>query len=92
MFADYTVFNYSVPNLDTLVRHVKNRLDNVADWCKYNKLPLRSDKCKYMFVTNRDILLRPTISMNNTPIEEISDFKFLGLQLDSKLKYSNHIN
>ena len=91
MFADDTVLIYSGPNLDSLVENVNTRLDNITDWCKFNKLSLNSDKCKYMLVTNRDIPLRPIISINNTPIEEVSEFKYLGLQLDSNLKYTDHI-
>ena len=36
MFADDTVLIYSGPDLDGLVGHVNNRLDNIADWCKFN--------------------------------------------------------
>ena len=34
MFSDDTVLIYSGPDLDGLVGHVNNRLDNIADWCK----------------------------------------------------------
>ena len=82
MLADALVLIFLGRNLYALVGHVKNRLGNIADWCKFNKLCLNSDKCKYMLVTNRDIPLRQTISINYTPLEEISEFKYFGLQLE----------
>ena len=92
MFADDTVLIHTGTNLNDLMLHVNSRLDTIADWCKFNKLSLNSEKCKYMVVSNLDIPMRPIILINNTPIEEVSHFKYLGLQLDSSLKYNVHIN
>ena len=92
MFADDTVLVYTGTNLNDLILQVNSRLDTIADWCKFNKLSLNSEKCKYMVVSNLDIPMKPIILINNTPIEEVSHFKYLGLQLDSSLKYNVHVN
>ena len=44
-----------------------------------------------MPVTNRDILLRRIISIYITPMEEVSEFKYLGLQLDLNSKYNSQV-
>ena len=45
MFADDTCIIYVNENLSELIQHVNNRLAEISDWCKFNKLCLNASKC-----------------------------------------------
>ena len=44
-----------------------------------------------MMICNRRYVVSPNLVLNNTVLEQQTPVKFLGLHLDSKLNYSNHI-
>jgi hypothetical protein len=67
----------------------------IMDWFSANKLSLNLDKTKYMLfnphVRNKvtDI---PNLKINNKVIERVSKYKFLGVHLDDKINWKEHIN
>ena len=93
MFADDTCLTYYGDNLSDLLNHVNQRLSLIYEWCCHNKLSLNPNKCKYMIFTNKpyDINALPPLALDNECLENVSSFKYLGITLDSKLKYDEHI-
>ena len=72
-------------------------LAKIANWLAANKLTLNISKSKFMvFSTNRrdisTITRRFSLVINNTEIERVSKFNFLGLTLDEFLSWTEHIN
>ena len=60
-------------------------------WLKLNKISINADKTKYMlFFYNKNVNF-PHISVGNNTINETSVTKFLGIHLDKKLNFVNHI-
>ena len=57
----------------------------VQEWLKVNRLSLNVSKTKYMIFHHRqrkfDELI-PDIRINDSPIERVTDFNFLGIQID----------
>lgn len=81
MFADdTTTINYdsSLSNLNESTRAVSNRIE---DWYALNKLSLNNEKSQKL-----TLALRPIDQNNNDAV------KFLGIHLDPKLSWENHIN
>ena len=91
-FADDTCLTYFGDNIEDLICHVNNRLALIHEWCCFNKLSLNPAKCKFMIFTNKQYHTNNAfISLANSRIEQVSNFKYLGMNIDDKLKYDNHI-
>ncbi len=57
------------------------------DWLKLNKLSLNLKKCKYMiFHTHRKIVKPLYLMIDETIMERVAEFNFLGLTLDENHK------
>ena len=58
-----------------------------------NKLTLNLPKTHFMvFHRAKHKLNNISISFNSVPIEQVNHTKFLGVVIDSKLDWSNHIS
>ena len=91
MFADDTCLIYTGNDLNTLTNSVNNRLSTVFEWCCFNKLSLNPNKCSYMLLTNKNVVSEPIIKLNEEKLNRTSEFKYLGIYLDDKLKYQKHV-
>ena len=59
------------------------------DWFKANKLSLNVNKTKFMVFPSLPNDLQ--ICVGNNPVDRVDTFKFLGLKIDSKLNWHDHI-
>ena len=84
MFADDTTLYDSGEDLKSLIINLKKKLEPLVDWCKINKLDLNWSKTFFMLVTNKRIKLP-----GNT-VKVVDTFKLLGVNIDSKLNFSEH--
>ena len=91
MYADDTTLCYSLnntPHNDTL----NKELHKINTWLACNKLSLNIDKTKLMiFHTKQRSITYPDLSINNTLIEKVRLFNFLGLTISDDLKWHTHI-
>ena len=93
LFADDTTLLYANANIDDLISTVNNDLDVLSKWFKSNRLLLNINKTNFMFFSLNAMLHRNDfpIEIDNTPIHRVSETKFLGVFIDSKLTWSSHI-
>ena len=92
MFADDTCLTYSGNNYVDLINHVNERLSLIFEWFCHNRLSLNPSKCKFVVFTNKPYDTQNcSILLGNNPIERVSYFKYLGVTIDEKLKYNEHI-
>jgi hypothetical protein len=79
------------------IREAKNitniEMNKILTWAKNNKLTLNEEKSKAMVITRRKRKENKEISvyMNNNIIEQVQKMKYLGIIIDSKLNFSEHI-
>ena len=96
---DTTLFSsieYYLPtytsNVDLLL---SNELIYVCDWSIINKLSLKISKTKYMvfhpYQKNISQLV-PSLTINDTGIEWVNTFNFLGITLDANVTWKPHIS
>ncbi len=72
---------------------INMELVGINEWLKTNKLSININKSKYMiFHTFRKKVNNVKIKMNNTTINRVNEFNFLGLTIDENLTWKNHIN
>ena len=92
LFADDSNLFYSHKNAITLANTINTELDKVTQWIKANKLSLNLQKTKYMLFSNSIDKLPVDIVFDGTPLENVSQIKFLGVTVDNKLSWKLHID
>ena len=71
---------------------MNDQLTMVNEWCKANKLSLNHTKSEFMLITNRSVTVTPKIKIGNNEILRVESFKYLGINIDSSLKFQTHID
>ena len=63
----------------------------MIEWLKINKLSLNKTKSKYMtfHMPNKEIQ-HLTLKIDGVNIEKVEEFNFLGLTMDTNLKWKKH--
>ena len=81
-------------NITNLVSNVNTELVKVNEWIRKNKLSVNTDKTHYMILSRKKPIPNdlPLICIDGTPINKVDDTKFLGLTIDSKLSWREHIS
>ena len=99
LFADdtnlFSTIEYTLPTHTSNVNELlNNELANIFEWLTVNRLSLNLTKTKYMIFhpIQKDISsLVPTVIINGIQIEKVHNFNFLGVCLDSNLKWDGYI-
>ena len=94
LFADDTTVSSSGYIFSDLCITVNDELESVYRWSVSNRLSLNSDKTAALIFTHRRIneITSDCLFVNGTNINVLECVKFLGINLDNRLKYKNHIN
>ena len=73
---------------------MNHELDKLSEWLCSNKLSLNLKKTHYMIFCppRKKVLSNIEIKIDNCTIECVSQTKFLGVILDSKLSWKQHID
>ena len=93
LFADDSCMFRSDSTLHELITTINNELCLINKWVICNKLTLNVSKSHYMIFSKkspRNIDTYP-IKINNVNLSYTAQTKFLGLHLQSNLKWTNHI-
>ena len=92
LFADDLCLIYVGDNLENLIELVNNRLTTILDWCRFNKMSINPEKSEYIIITNRKLPFEPQILLGNDLISRKTHVKYLGLTIDERLKFSEHLD
>lgn len=80
------------------IDHISQKLNLAAGkfqyWCQLNKLTLNTSKSKLVLYNNRLQInkLNIDIKIGDVRLELVSEYKYSGVILDSKLQFVSHIN
>jgi hypothetical protein len=68
-------------------------INKITKWAKDNKITFNEQKSKVMVVTRRKRRGKTEvyIYLNNKPLEQINNIKYLGIAIESKLNFREHI-
>ena len=93
LYADDTVLK-STNNNDYIAFAHRSALLEVNDWLDKNKLKLNVKKTKTMRCCRSTKTIERPVKyfLNDTQIEDVDCFKYLGILLDCKLKIHQHID
>ena len=92
LYADDTSVLIQVRDLDHIINVLYSELLFLSNWLKTNKLSLNTEKNFYM-VFHRARLKHTNIKIvfDNVTLAEVASLKYLGLIIDNKLKWIEHI-
>ena len=93
LYADDTVI-YITGEIDVITNILQNDLNSFKGWCDRNKLTMNIKKTKYVTfglksqtrrIQNHDLFIQ------DTKIERVNSYKYLGVILDINLSFNNHL-
>ena len=92
LYADDTCVVAQGHNLEELIDTLNNELSSLNEWLLCNKLTLNTNKSYYMvFHRARIKLTNIDIDINGSKLQRVKCVKYLGLMVDQKLKWIDHI-
>jgi len=97
LFADDSNLFVIHNNIDSLLNIANKELILLSEWLNVNKLFINYDKTNYMLfeVTKRNTETRlvslPSIVLNDHIIQRVRNVKYLGILIDDKLIWTDHI-
>lgn len=94
IFADDTNIVYSDLNMESLIRRLNLELLKLSNWFRANRLLLNLKKTNLIHFHSRTLSLpqgRDFVQIDNHKIEEVQSIKFLGIIIDEKLSWKNHV-
>jgi hypothetical protein len=92
LFADDTIMIITNPNLMEFTNSINVNSIKINKWFKSNSLSLNIDKTHFLqFFTKTDQTYDFQPYYDNKQITKVGTIKFLGITLDSKLSWKQHI-
>jgi len=92
LYADDTTLYIIGKNISDLTDKMNSDLQNISEWFKANKLSLNISKTNYIIFSQHHIDTNIPLQIDSKQISKVNSVKFLGLYLDHKLTWENHIN
>ena len=93
LFADDSNLFYTGHDLEELTERINEELNNIIFWLEVNKLSLNISKTHYMIFTRPKCKADDIkINVKDVAIGRVSHTKFLGVQIDDKLNWKQHID
>lgn len=94
LYADDTTLSCAHKSLPPLVSLLNGVLTKAMDWCHKNHLIINPSKTKFMLFRSEQkrVSFKPAINLGTDTIHVSDHVIFLGVHLDSHLKFRNHFN
>ncbi len=94
MLADDTTLSTSGKNICDITNPLQLSISEISKWCDENNMQINPTKSKSMILATRQkhqlSNLSLDLSLNNTPVEQVSDHRILGLCVDKNLRWDVH--
>lgn len=91
LFADDALLFISGDEVEECHRKIQEDLDNIYTWLGQNKLKINAKKTKSMILNNKRSL-NLNLIVENEVIERVEEIKYLGIIIDSELRFESHID
>ena len=80
-------------DVNECIHSINREMVNISNWIICNKLSLNVEKTNFIVFSKKKLTEDlPPISVNGSHIERVNSIKFLGVIIDDKLSWNNHIN
>ncbi len=95
MYADDTAVFYFAKDVDEMALSIQYDMQSISYWMRQNRLSLNVSKTKFMLIGSKQKVNRVGtvgVSLNGEAIENVHNFKYLGVLLDQQLQFHTHID
>ena len=92
LFADDAVFIISAATLQIMYDKIRKLFADLSVYLKSNRLVPNLGKSKLMFFNSKPKTDLEALMFGGEVIEWVNEFKYLGLVLNNRMSYSNHID
>ena len=93
LFADDTCLFIEVDNREEAAEKINEDLHNMFQWSKDMLVNFSEAKTKSLIISNkRNAHLHPEVLLNETKIEEVSSYCYLGFDFTKTLRWNKHID
>ena len=83
---------FRIINCDDDQTIFQNDLDKLYQWSLCNLMNFNSKKCKIMRITKKQVPFTSKVNLNDTVLDEVKEFKDLGILTDNNLSWNSHID
>lgn len=93
LFADDTAISYKGKGRAEILQNMSDDLHLITSYLENNLLALNLQKTKVMVFGDKQdqVTTHSTLIVNGVVIEEVSNFKHLGVHIDNRLRWDVHI-
>ena len=93
LYADDANFFVSGHNIEDLADIMNAEITKILNWSNSNKLTINTEKTHFLIFSlkKQPITLSKTITLNNIPLQRKEATKFLGVYIDCKLTFKDHL-
>ena len=92
IFADDTMIGVSDKSITNIQQLLRNAVNEAIKWFGQNRLTLNISKCNVLIISNKNIVDSIDIFINGVKLPFFRSAKYLGVEIDSKLSWSNHLD
>ena len=92
-FADDLLIAVRTENVQETENFANIEIGKITNWAKENKITFNEQKSKAMLVTRRKRRERTEVNiyLNTKPLEQVKSIKYLGITIDNKMNFREHI-
>ena len=94
LFADDTNLFLDGKNISDMTHVVNSELQKIVQWLNANKLSINIEKTKYIIFTSnkkKSGNISENVLINNQPVLRVNSISFLGIIIDDRLQWNQHI-
>jgi hypothetical protein len=93
-FADDLIMATTGESVRAVENYLNAELRKITSWSTNNKTKFNEKKSKVMLVSRRKRTEKRniTVYLNNKPLDQVTQMKYLGIILDHKFRFQEHIN
>ncbi len=91
LYADDIAIVYTNETHEAIKHDIQQDFAKLSDWTASMKLSINFDKTKIMLI-KQDRIIEPPIKFNNCDVHFVNNFKYLGVDLDSKMNFIPYLD
>jgi len=91
-FADDTLSLIRAKTIEELQVKANKTIENILEWGSTQKLKFNAEKTTAVLFTNNLKYNKPNITTSGVQFEIKNSFRYLGIIIDNKLRFTKHIS
>ena len=91
LFADDCVMYRPITNNND-AKQLQNDLDTLTTWQNNWQMKFNAKKCFVLKISRARVLKQHKYQLSNTTLQETTSHTYLGVEISSDLKWTNHVN